>query len=55
MQANRVDWENQTERVTVRVPAPLLDDFDMVADQGHYQNRSEAFRDAIREFVEARE
>ena len=50
--AQQVEWGTESERITVRVPVPLLEEFDAAADQGHYQNRSEAFREAIRQFVQ---
>lgn len=53
-QANELDWSAETERVTFRLPAPLLEEFETAVEQGHYPNRSEAFRDALRTFIRVR-
>lgn len=49
--ANGLNWESETERVTFRLPRPLLEEFEAGVERGHYPNRSEAFRDALRAFV----
>ncbi|TKB56065.1 nickel-responsive transcriptional regulator NikR [Ferrimonas aestuarii] len=38
-----------TERITVSLDSALLADFDLMAEQGSYRNRSELFRDMVRE------
>lgn len=47
-----LDTENATDRVTVRVPAPLLDEIEQLVETGIYVNRSEAIRDGLREIIQ---
>lgn len=47
-----LDKENATDRVTVRVPAPLLDEIEQLVENGFYVNRSEVIRDGLREVVQ---
>lgn len=47
-----LDDENATDRVTVRVPAPLLNEIEQLVENGFYVNRSEAIRDGLREVVQ---
>lgn len=39
----------QNTRVTFRLPQPLLETVEDQVDAGRYPNRSEAFREAVRE------
>ena len=41
------------ERVSLTIPPELLSELDAVADEAEYASRSEAFRDALREFLTA--
>lgn len=52
--ANELNWDAETTRVSVRLPAPLLEEFEDAVEQGHYPNRSEAFRDALRTLIRVR-
>ena len=48
---NSLSREGKSPRVSVRIPGSLLDDLDGIVDEGDYLNRSDAIRQALREFV----
>lgn len=45
-------WARETQRVTVRVPDDLLEEYEALVDDEVYPNRSAAIRAAMRDYTE---
>ena len=43
-----IEWGEDNVRVTLRVPAALMAEFEEAVDKGHYAHQSEAIREAMR-------
>lgn len=50
-QNSRATPNVQNERVTFRLPKGQLEDVEDLVDDGEYPNRSEVFREAVRDFL----